>query len=195
MASEPRRGLSSAFDDLLKANRDQLDSRMRGVWGGGSATTESGRPAPRAQVPPVADPPTAVSQWPVTPPGSPLRQEGEYQSASQVWDAAKSDIARRLNERFGTAWEYSVVKRHREGDEYIVMGKLAVPAKGISKTQFGRGRIPREGAARSGVRGSAGGITFSLGDGRVGAGSDQSPEDRGYRRAIEDALANSAALL
>ena len=105
MAKEPRRGLSSTFDELISANRDQLDSRMRGVWGGGSATTDSGHPHPRFQVPPVADPPPVVSQRPVTSPDSPLRQEGEYQSASQVWDAAKSDIARRLNERFGSEWE------------------------------------------------------------------------------------------
>ena len=195
MASESHRGLSSAFDDLLKANRDQLDSRMRGVWSTRSATAEADYSGPADQLPPVANPPPVISQRPVAPSGSPLRQEGEYHSASQVWDAAKSEVAQGLNERFGTAWEYSVVKRHREGDEYIVMGKLAVPAKGISKTQFGRGRIPREGAAHSGVRGSAGGITFSLGDSRGDAGSSQSPEERGYRRAIEDALANCAALL
>ncbi len=195
MASEPRSGLSSAFDELISANRDQLDSQMRGTQGGASAMTGPGRLAPGAQVPPVVGSPPVSPQRPVISPDSPLSQDGEYQSASQVWDAAQSDTARQLNQRFGTEWEYSVVKRHREGDEYIVMGKLAVPAKGISKTQFGKGRIPRGEAAPSAVGGSAGGITFSLGGRQGGAGSNQSPEDRGYRRAIEDALANCAALL
>ena len=195
MASEPRRGLSSAFDKLISANRDQLDSQMRGIRGGASALPDAGGAVPGGQVPPVAGAPPVASGRPTTPPDSPLSSDGEYHSASRVWNAAQSDTARRLNQRFGTDWNFSVVKRHREGDEYIVMGKLAVPAKGISKTQFGRGRIPRDEAARSAVGGSAGGITFSLGGGQGSAGSSQSPEDRGYRRAIEDALANCAALL
>ena len=124
---------------------------------------------------------------------TPLLAEGEYHSAAQVWQPAKSETARLLDSRYGAGWNFAVLERERQGNEILVKGRLTIPGKGIGKTQFGVGAIPGEAGAAS-VAGSAGGISFALGAG-PGAGGGQNPEQRGYRRAIEDALAKCAALL
>ena len=107
--------------------------------------------------------------------------------------SAERPVVRRLNQRFGDKWRYEIAERRRDGDEVVVLCRLTLPERNVTKAQFGLARIGRAGAGAA-VRGSAGGVSFSLGAGESGwlAGDG---EDAAYERATDDALAKCAAML
>lgn len=196
MAKNDLSGFSSAFDDLLERSRREWDA----LSPGGAGMKGSAPPSPQAG--PGA--PAAAARAPSAAGGSlgaaahreVLRRSGEYASAARVWDPARSEAAAFLFNRFGTEWQVEVAERRRDGDEFVALVKLTIPAKNLVKSQFGRGRIPGARSERP-IQGSAGGIGFSIGEPSGGeqAAPPQPPEDRGYRRAIEDGLAKCVELL
>lgn len=107
--------------------------------------------------------------------------------------AAERPVVRRLNQRFGDKWRYEITERRRDGDEVVVLCRLTLPERNVTKAQFGLARIGRAGAG-SAVRGSAGGVSFTLGAGDSGSLVGDS-EDAAYERAADDALAKCAAML
>ena len=107
--------------------------------------------------------------------------------------SAERPVVRRLNQRFGDKWRYEITERRRDGDEVIVLCRLTLPERNVTKAQFGFARIGRAGAGGA-VRGSAGGMSFTLGAGEsVSLAGDS--EDAAYERAADDALAKCAAML
>lgn len=107
--------------------------------------------------------------------------------------SAERPVVRRLNQRFGDKWRYEITERRRDGDEVIVLCRLTLPERNVTKAQFGLARIGRAGAGAA-VRGSAGGVSFTLGAGEsVSLAGDS--EDAAYERAADDALAKCAAML
>ena len=197
MASRPGSsstgGLTSAFDDMLRENRSRLDGQWDETLQGAGLPSTGRDPAPlpaAGHPPPRAEPTGRLTG---AGPRTPLRRSGDYVSAARVWDAAKSESAAVLNERYSDAWEFEVASHSREGDEFVVLGKLSLPSRNLVKSNFGRGHIP--GTASDTTAASAGGIAFRFGEGEAAAGGSQSAEDRGYRRAIENALARCLALL
>ena len=106
---------------------------------------------------------------------------------------AASPVVRQLNQRFGDEWRYEITERRRDGDEVVVLCRLTLPERNVTKAQFGLARIGRAGAGAA-VRGSAGGVSFTLGAGDSGWLAGDS-EDAAYERAADDALAKCAAML
>lgn len=184
--------LSSAFDALLEKSRKEWDALApaAGLSTRPATTAAAGSPARQTETPytvrPAGAAPAAAGR------GEVLRRTGEYASASRVWDPTRSEAAAFLFNRFGADWQVEVAERRRDGGEFVALVKLTVPSKNLVKSQFGRGKIPAP-AGESPIQGSAGGVSFSLGP--EGGGSTQPPEDRGYRRAIEDGLAKCVELL
>ena len=200
MAKDTTSSHSSAFDGLLEKSRQEWTTLASGVGvvGGRSSPAASG---PAASAPPSR--PVAPAARPVAPAapqaagaasgsGSVLRPSGEYVSAARVWSPSKSEAAAYLFIRFGSEWQIEVAERRREGDEIVVLVKLTVAGKNLVKSQFGRGKIPSASEGNA-IRGSAGGVAFSLG--AESEAPTQPPEDRGYRRAIENGLAKCVELL
>lgn len=107
--------------------------------------------------------------------------------------SAEPPVVRRLNQRFGDKWRYEITERRRDGDEVVVLCRLMLPERNVTKAQFGLARIGRAGAGAA-VRGSAGGVSFTLGAGDSGSLVGDS-EDAAYERAADDALAKCAAML
>ena len=107
--------------------------------------------------------------------------------------AVASPVVRQLNQRFGDEWRYEITERRRDGDEVVVLCRLTLPERNVTKAQFGLARIGRAGAGAA-VRGSAGGVSFTLGAGESGWLAGDS-EDAAYERAADDALAKCAAML
>lgn len=107
--------------------------------------------------------------------------------------SAERPVVRQLNQRFGDKWRYEITERRRDGDEVIVLCRLTLPERNVTKAQFGLARIGRAGAGAA-VRGSAAGVSFTLGAGEsVSLAGDS--EDAAYERAADDALAKCAAML
>lgn len=106
---------------------------------------------------------------------------------------AASPVVQQLNQRFGDEWRYEITERRRDGDEVVVLCRLTLPERNVTKAQFGLARIGRAGAGAA-VRGSAGGVSFTLGAGESGWLAGDS-EDAAYERAADDALAKCAAML
>jgi hypothetical protein len=194
MAKDSSSEFSSVFDDLLDRSRrewEALSSRTPAA-SAGARLEPSFAPASTRAIP---ERPAVIASSSATPRAGAaevLRRSGEYDSAVKVWNPAKSEAAGYLFNRFGSSWQMEVAERRRDGDEFVVLIKLAIPEKNLVKSQFGRGRIPSA-SGEGGLRGSAGGLAFSLG-GETPAPT-QPPEDRGYRRAIEDGLAKCVELL
>ena len=114
-------------------------------------------------------------------------------SPARAASAERRPVVRRLNQRFGDKWRYEITERRRDGDEVIVLCRLTLPERNVTKAQFGFARIGRAGAGGA-VRGSAGGMSFTLGAGEsVSLAGDS--EDAAYERAADDALAKCAAML
>ena len=114
-------------------------------------------------------------------------------AASRNRAAAERPVVQRLNQRFGDKWRYEITERRRDGDEVVVLCRLTLPERNVTKAQFGLARIGRAGAGAA-VRGSAGGVSFTLGAGESGSLAGDS-EDAAYERAADDALAKCAAML
>ena len=107
--------------------------------------------------------------------------------------SAERPVVQQLNQRFGDKWRYEITERRRDGDEVIVLCRLTLPERNVTKAQFGLARIGRAGAGAA-VRGSAAGVSFTLGAGEsVSLAGDS--EDAAYERAADDALAKCAAML
>lgn len=107
--------------------------------------------------------------------------------------SAERPVVRQLNQRFGDKWRYEITERRRDGDEVIVLCRLTLPERNVTKAQFGLARIGRASAGAA-VRGSAAGVSFTLGAGEsVSLAGDS--EDAAYERAADDALAKCAAML
>ena len=167
MADENRQSMSSAFDDMLKQTRRELE----GLYSGSHMPEATGVRLPL---------PTQAPSRPAS--GAARRASGG------------SDAERFLNDRYGDGWTQEILEQKRDGDEVVVLCKLVIEAHDISKTQFGRARVTGGGSAK--MIGSAGGVSFSLGgqidDGRV---SSSDAEAAAYREAARDALAKCAAML
>ncbi len=161
MAGDRRPSLSSAFDDMLERNWQELDGMYAGT------ADRTGRREPRAPSLPSADFQTPLS--------------------------SERPIVQQLNERFGDKWRYEITDRQRDGDDLVVLCKLTLPEKNVTKAQFGLARIGRAGGG-SAVHGSAGGVSFSLGASESGALAGDT-ENAAYERATDDALAKCAAML
>ncbi|MBT6277471.1 MAG: hypothetical protein HOI95_25480 [Chromatiales bacterium] len=157
------RRYSSVFDELLDDNRRQLDSLL----GSSPNTNRTSRVEPERSRSAVT---TAVGS---------ARLDGE-----RLDDWSDSPVAATLDDRFGRAWRFEIRERRHEHDEVIVLGRLTVADRGLSRSQFGHAKI----GATAGVDGASGGVAFSLG----GTAQD---EQATARRAALDALANCAKLV
>ena len=134
----------------------------------------------RVERPQRASEGTTISQQP--------RQEGDAPSAPR-----RSAAVRALDEKLGPGWRHEVVERIREGGEMVVRCRVHAPARGITRTVYGSaalsGSAPR-------VSGTAGGVSFRLGDGGSPSGSGAMGAERdAERRAVDSALAACARLL
>lgn len=118
---------------------------------------------------------------------------GAREAAPPPGAEVASPVVRQLNQRFGDEWRYEITERRRDGDEVVVLCRLTLPERNVTKAQFGLARIGRAGAGAA-VRGSAGGVSFTLGAGESGWLAGDS-EDAAYERAADDALAKCAAML
>ena len=67
--------------------------------------------------------------------------------------SAERPVVRKLNQRFGDKWRYEITERRRDGDEVIVLCRLTLPERNVTKAQFGlapyrpcrrRGGCPRQ---------------------------------------------------
>ena len=107
----------------------------------------------------------------------------------------KSEAVRRLNERFGDGWDYEIRERRREGDEMIVLCRVTVPEKELSKEQFGRARLRRAGETET-IAGRANGIPFSMPLLRAKPpGAAANPEEEAFKEAAQNALARCVELM
>ena len=185
MAKNGNSEFSSAFDSLLEQSRRGWDSLV---------------PAPGGKVP--SAPPARISRPPASTLSGPasaaphdvLVQAGESASVRRVWDPAKSEAAAALFKRFGSGWRIQVQDRRREGDEFATRVTLTVPGESITKSHLGRGKIPAPSGGGP-IQGSVGGISFAIAGTSAGDTTTQSPDERGFRRAIEDGLAHCVASL
>lgn len=176
MADDKMTGFSSAFDGLMDRTRKRFEEHSAGTFNRvpdrdiGSAVL----PSAPAVIPPTSPPPVSAQ-----PPPKRKRR--------------KSEAVRRLNERFGEGWSYEVTERRREGDELIVLCRVDIPDKEISKTQFGSARVLKPGE-RFTLRGTVDGVPIGIAVGR-GAPVTRDPEESAFRRAVDVALAKCAELL
>ncbi|MEE8433629.1 MAG: hypothetical protein V3S64_02465 [bacterium] len=191
MADDKMTGFSSAFDALMERTRQRFEDHSAGTFNrvpdraAGSATL---RAVPSATVPP--SPPASV----VSPPKPPeISTRASSIEAPPKPKRRKSEAARRLNERFGEGWSYQVTERRREGDELIVLCRVDIPDKDISKTQFGSAKVLKPGE-RFTLQGTTDGVPFGIAVGR-GAPVTRNPEESAFRRAVDVALAKCAELL
>jgi len=171
MSSEDRQSLSSAFDNMLKDARRELD----GLFDGSVTARADERP-------------TASS--PYSPPPKPRKSSPQSSSRS----ANLSDAERFLNDRYADGWRREILERKRDGNEVVVLCKLIVEDHDISKTQFGRARVGGGNAVA--VGGTSGGVSFGVGGSRErDRTSGENAESVAYRVATADALAKCVAML
>ena len=183
MPSDRLSGFSSAFDELLKRGRRELDA----LSGEGSGSTT--RPStPRTSSSPFTGSSPAAARS-VAP--------GVSTRAPAARPASRSPAERALDEKLGADWRYEVLDRTREGGELVVRCRVTAPARGVSRTWHGSAALSgagREGA--SGMAGTAGNVRFSLGTGAGAKTHDPIRAEReAERQAIESALAACARLL
>lgn len=121
MADE-KGGFASAFDRLLEQNRQQFDRIM-------SAPAQP-RPA-SATTPPAS----GVTARP------PRRRFGPL-------DPDRSVAVRDLDQRFGPeGWRYEITERRRAGGEMIVLCRLTLAGRNVTKSQFGVAELAGTGIA------------------------------------------------
>lgn len=197
MADDKNTGFSSAFDSLLDTTRKRFEERSAGTFNRGlerAAGTPILQVLPPAVPSPAARPATDLlppkSSEPSTPPPSSSAVLIDGPSKS---NRKKSVAARKLDERFGEGWSYEVTERRREGDEMIVLCRVEIPDKDISKTQFGSAKVLKPGE-RFTLQGTVDGVPIGIAVGR-GAPLKRDPEETAYRRAVDVALAKCAELL
>ena len=177
MPSDRLRGFSSAFDEMLERSRRELDALSSG----------SGSPALSATSRTTARPSASAS--------AAARSESTRASPP----AARSPAERALDEKLGADWRYEVLERTREGGELVVRCRVTAPSRGVTRTWFGS--APMSGSGRSGssgMKGTAGSVSFTLGSGAgAGTGMDSplQAERDAERQAVESALAACARLL
>jgi hypothetical protein len=100
--------------------------------------------------------------------------------------AGLSEPERFLNDRYGDGWHIEISERHREDDEVVVLCRLTIPEHDITRAQFGRASI----GVTQPLKGSSGGIAFSLGD-----ATDGGDEREAYAAAEADGLRKCVELL
>lgn len=160
MASDRRSSLSSAFDDMLERNWQELNNMFSDI-GERSASSES--------------------------------HTSSSSAAFQAKISMQRPIVEQLNQRFGDNWCYEVTDRQRDGADVVVLCKLILPEKNVTKAQFGLARIGRA-AAGTGVHGSSSGVSFSLGTSETESLTGDT-ENAAFERATDDALTKCAAML
>ena len=122
------------------------------------------------------------------PPRSTARREGAAAPAP-----SRTPVERDLDEKLGPGWRHEVVERIRDGDEVVVRCRIHAPARGVTRTVYGSAALPGSGA---GLSGTAGGVSFRLGDGSAPAGTGAVGAERdAERRAVASAFAACARLL
>lgn len=121
MADE-KSGFTSAFDKLLAQNREQFDRILSTPAATRAATGAS--PAP-----------TSTSGL------APRRRFGPLDSES-------SAAVRALDQRFGAeGWRYEITERRRADGELIVLCRLTLAGRGVTKSQFGTAPLTASGIA------------------------------------------------
>ena len=190
MADDKMTGYSSAFDALMDQTRQRFKDRSAGTFRAVPAPT--GTPS---TVFPTVFPAVAPAVFPAV--AAPIPPEPSTRASSiegpPKAKRRKSEAARRLNERFGEGWSYQVTERRREGDELIVLCRVDIPDKDISKTQFGSAKVLKPGE-RFTLQGTVDGVPIAIAIGR-GAPVNRDPEESAFRRAVDVALAKCAELL
>jgi len=176
MADDKMTGYSSAFDALMDRTRQRFEDRSAGTF-----HRVPDRPADSATLHAVPSPPRESSTRNTAAEAPPTRKR------------RKSEAVRRLNERFGEGWSYQVTERRREGNELIVLCRVDIPDKDISKTQFGSAIVLKPGE-RFTLKGTVDGVPLGIAVGK-GAPVTRNPEDSAFRRAVDVALAKCAELL
>ena len=177
MPSDRLRGFSSAFDEMLERSRRELDALSSG----------SGSPA--------LSPTSRTTARPSASASAAARSESTRASPP----AARSPAEHTLDEKLGADWRYEVLERTREGGELVVRCRVTAPSRGVTRTWFGS--APMSGSGRSGssgMKGTAGSVSFTLGSGAgAGTGMDSplQAERDAERQAVESALAACARLL
>ena len=112
---------------------------------------------------------------------------------TQAPTPSRSAAERALDEKLGPGWRHEVVERIRESGEMVVRCRVHAPARGITRTVYGS--APLSGSAPR-LSGTAGDVSFRLGDGGSPAGSGAMGAERdAERRAVESALTSCARLL
>ena len=202
MADDKMTGYSSAFDALMDQTRQRFKDRSAGTFraappasaarpdrAAGSATLRA-VPAPTGTPSTVAPAVFPAVAAPIPP--EPSTRASSIEGPPKA-KRRKSEAARRLNERFGEGWSYQVTERRREGDELIVLCRVDIPGKDISKTQFGSAKVLKPGE-RFTLQGTVDGVPIAIAIGR-GAPVNRDPEESAFRRAVDVALAKCADLL
>jgi len=174
-------GFSDAFDELLAGNRKALDDHL----------TSPSSPTPSSAFDALLGRTrTATAQHPAS---------GASVKVEQFPAVAPAESTRFLNARFGElGWTYEILERRREEDEVIVLCRLSVPDRNISKTQFGRASL-LPAPANPEIQGTADGIHFSIANEpsssrHPGALSEERTEAQVYREAVADALSRCARM-
>lgn len=183
MAKNPLEGHTNRFDGLLKQRGGWFDAQLEESAGRGIAIPPGGGAASPSPGAPIAAP--------VKPGATPGALPAP---ALPVFQPETSEAVRRLNDRFGEGWRYEVVENREEQGEVIVLCKVSVPEKQISKTQFGSAPSGARGGTAE-IRGTADGVPFVI----AGAAADPArpgiSSDAAFRQAVENALAKCADML
>ena len=191
MADNQLTGFASAFDALLERNRRRLQEKFPASAG---IRTSGSRPregiARSAALPERVFPDPSTTQRGVSTP--PVERAG---APARLTEAPESEGMRRLNERFGDGWQYELTERRREGNEVIVLCRVTVPEKGLSKEQFGRARVRAAGQVDT-IRGKAGGVSFSMRlEPHKSLSPPANPEETAFQEAVQNALTRCAELM
>ncbi len=119
--SDDRSGFTSAFDKLLEQNRQQFD---------------------RILTTPAASRSTELSSPSATSGGLPPRRRfGPI-------DPDSSAAVRALDQRFGAdGWRYEITERRRVEGEMIVLCRLTLAGRNVTKSQFGTAPLTASGIA------------------------------------------------
>ena len=185
MPSDRLTGFSSAFDELLERSRRELDALS-----GGSGSPALSPVSRTSKSPSAGSFEAAVGRV-----AQGVSARATRASASPPGSRSPAEHA--LDEKLGPDWRYEVLDRTRESGEMVVRCRVTAPSRGVSRTWHGS--APLSGAGRggaSGMTGTAGNVSFSLGTSAgVQALDPIRAEREAERQAIESALAACARLL
>lgn len=182
MPSDRLTGFSSAFDELLERSRRELDA----LSGGSGSAAPS--PSPRESTSSAGGPSAAAARRVAQ--AVPTR-------APTPSPTPRSPAERALDEKLGPGWRYEILDRTRDGDELVVRCRVTAREHSVSRTWHGTASLSWGGrGGMSGMKGSSGNVSFTLG-GRSRGGADDPirAEREAERRAVESALAGCARLL